>query len=117
MNRPLTLHLIRLNCYVTEEAEDDEVYLNLNGKKIWPVKEHYKSMKTGTLELNVDIICQEQNKMINIELWDFDALSSNDLMGFFKLIIDKPGGPYNTDLTINKGQGDRARYNLEWRLI
>ena len=117
MNKSLTLHLIKLNCYVTEEADDDEVFLKMAGKKIWPVKEHYKSMKTGAIELNLDIANLEQGKMIIIELWDFDALSANDFMGTFKLIMDKPGGPFNTDLTINKGKGDHARYNLEWKLL
>jgi hypothetical protein len=117
MNKTLTLHLIKLNCFVTEEDDDDEVYLKINGKKIWPLKEHYISMKPGLIELNVEVANVEQSKMVNVELWDYDALSANDLMGTFRLIIDKPGGPYNTDLTINKGKGDRARYNLEWKLL
>ncbi len=116
MENVLTLQLIKLNCYQSDESDADEVFLKFNKKKIWPSKHRFEKMKSGSIEINMDLKEITVNSMITIELWDYDWLSSNDLLGTFKIIIDKAGGPFNTDMATNKKEGDRARYNLEWQL-
>jgi hypothetical protein len=117
MENKLTLQLNKLNCYVSDEADADEVFLKYAHKKIWPVKHHYESMNKGTLDLDVELKDLPPHTVIEIELWDYDLLSANDLLGTFRITADKAGGPFNTDLIPNKKIGDRARYNLEWQLI
>ena len=117
MANTLTLQILKLNCYVSDESDADEVFLKIKNKKIWPLHHHYESMKKGSLDVNVDVKELAVNSMVEIELWDYDLLSANDLLGTFRLLVDKTGGPYNTDLTLNKQDSNRARYNLEWQLI
>ena len=116
MENKLTLQLVNISCYVSDEADADEVFLKYNHKKIWPVKHHYESMNKGTLPVAVEIGDLPVNSVVEIELWDYDLLSANDHLGTFRLIADKPGGPFNTDLTPNKKKSDHARYNLQWQL-
>ena len=116
METKLTLELLKLNCYISDESDADEVFLKFNHKKIWPVKHHYESMNKGSLTVEVEIGELEVNSIIEIELWDYDLLSANDLLGTFRITADKAGGPFNTDLTPNKKKSDHARYNLEWQL-
>jgi hypothetical protein len=116
MSNNLILHIVKLTCYISDESDGDEIFLKMNGKKIWPEKENFKPMKGGTLPVGIEIKNIPEKSVVNIELWDYDFLSSNDLLGNFKLIMDKRGGPYNTDLTLNK-KSDKARYNLEWELM
>jgi hypothetical protein len=117
MSDTFTLRLLKLNCYVTDEADADEVFLKMNKKKIWPVREQYKSMERGALPVDVEIKDIAGNSKIELELWDYDLLSSNDLLGTFKIIADRRGGPYNTDMVLNKKSGENARYNLEWEIL
>ena len=116
MNKILTLHLIKLNCYRSDESDADEVFIKLNNNKIWPNKKSYVSMKGGAEELNIRITDLAESSDLNIELWDYDLFSANDLLGSFRLVIDKPGGPYNTDLALNK-ENVLAKYNLEWEIL
>lgn len=112
----LVIQLKKLNCYVSDEADADEVMLKYKGKKIWPLKKHYVSMKGGSQDVNVEIRDVPVNESVSVELWDYDLLSPNDLLGTFKLTADKPGGPFNSDMMVNKKASDRARYNLVWEL-
>jgi hypothetical protein len=117
MENKLTLQLLNLNCYVSDESDADEVFLKYDHKKIWPVKHHYESMNKGSLPVSVDIGDLAPDSKIEIELWDYDLLSANDLLGTFRLVADKPGGPFNTDLMPNKKNSSNARYNLEWQIL
>ena len=116
MEKKLTLKLLTLNCYISDEADADEVFLKYKNARIWPVHHHYESMNKGSKEVNVEIRDLAANTVIEIELWDYDFLSANDLLGTFRLTADKPGGPFNTDFIPNTRKSDRARYNLEWQL-
>ena len=55
-------------------------------------------------------------KQNEIEIWDYDFISPNDLLGVVKVYIDEPGGPYSTDMVPNKKETKRARYTLEWEI-
>ena len=113
----LNIRILNLNCYTTGESGDDEVFLKLGGKKIWPVKGKYKSMKTEKVEVRVEVPDLDQGSMIEIELWDYDLLSPNDKLGVFKLQADRQGGPFTAEMIKNLNESSVARYNLEWEIF
>ena len=44
------LHLIRLNCFRSDEKYGDEVFLKMSDEKIWPVAEKYRILGQSTLQ-------------------------------------------------------------------
>ncbi len=112
----LNIRLLTLNCYTTGESGDDEVFLKVNGKKIWPEKSNYKTMKTDKAEIGVEIPDLDQGAMVEFELWDYDLLSRNDKFGIFKLLADKQGGPFIAEMIKNVEETSIARYNMEWEI-
>ncbi|MFC2124063.1 hypothetical protein ACFLU5_04560 [Bacteroidota bacterium] len=113
----LNIRLLNLNCYTTGESGDDEVFLKLDGKKIWPVKGKYVSMKTDKVELRVEIPDIEKGSMVEIELWDYDLFSPNDKIGVFKLQVDGQGGPFIAEMIRNEKESSIARYNMDWEIF
>ena len=101
---------------MTEEVGFDEVFLVFQGKKIWPEDHLYKSVKKGHTEVNVEIRDLNPNTQLEIEIWDFDYLSANDLLGKFSMFIDEPGGPYTTDLMQNVTETGKAKYSITWEI-
>ncbi len=112
----LKLRLLNLNCYETEETGYDDVYLTLNGKKIWPRKKRQQSVPIGTTSLNVEVNDIAPGTKLIIEIWDYDLLSENDKMGYVELYIDEPGGPYTTDMVADLVEAKVAKYNIEWEI-
>ncbi len=112
-----TLILQKLNCYLPDESDGDEIYLKINDEKIWPVNKKFEIISSGTLTLGIEIKDLTKDEEVIIELWDFDIISKNDLLGNFKITADKPGGPYNTDLHVDLREGNKAKYNLEWKIV
>lgn len=109
-----TLHLKALYCYFVEENKYDDVYLKYNKQKIWPVDKRQQSIFMDTeTELNVDVPNLDEGKEISIELWDWDMLSLDDLLGTFNLHIEA-GGPFSTDMTLNLKETKKAKYTLIW---
>jgi hypothetical protein len=51
-----------------------------------------------------------------IEIWDYDYISRNDLLGTVTVYIDEPGGSYSTDMVPNEKETKRAKYILEWEI-
>ncbi|HLF32949.1 MAG TPA: hypothetical protein VI583_01850 [Cyclobacteriaceae bacterium] len=115
-NQKLKLRLLNLNCYATEESGYDDVYLMLNGKKIWPRKKRQRSVPIGTTPLNVEIDDLVPGTKLEIEIWDYDVISEDDNMGYIPFFIDKPGGPYTTDMVADPEEAKTARYNIEWEI-
>lgn len=111
----LTCRLLKLHCYINDEGKDDEVFLKYNKKKLWPDTEKYKQMSGGEEAIGADIADIERGNSIEIELWDYDTWSPNDKLGIFKMIVDERGGPFTSDLTVEKGSG--AKYSLEWEVV
>ena len=113
----LNIRILNLNCYTTGESKDDEVFLKLNGKKIWPETSKYRTMKMDKAEVRVEIPDLDKGVMIEIELWDFDLLSRNDLLGSFKLQADRQGGPFVAEMIRNVEESGVARYNMDWEIF
>ena len=112
----LTLRLRQLFCYFYEESDGDEVFLKINGKKVWPVDKRWHHMKDETVELNLEIPGFQVNDKFDLEVWDFDYLSPNDYMGKMTMLMDKPGGPYTTDMQL-ADPDQIARYSVTWEII
>lgn len=110
------LILKRLYCYFVEERGHDDVYLVHNGEKIWPVDKRQQPIAMDTVtELDVSINGLLDQQIVQIELWDWDLLSSDDLLGVFSMQISL-GGPYSTDMEINVQETEKAKYTLEWEV-
>ncbi len=114
--KKLKVRLINLNCYATEEPGYDDVYLMLNGKKIWPQKKRQRPVRIGSTELNIDIEDIDPGTKLDIEIWDYDVISANDLMGHVFIFVDQPGGPYSTDMIPDPVEAKVAKYTLEWEI-
>jgi hypothetical protein len=112
----LKLRLINLNCYATEESGYDDVFLMLNGEQIWPVRKRQQSVPIGSTPLNVEIADLDPETTLDIEIWDYDMFSDNDKMGVVRVYIDKPGGPYTTDMNPDAEEARVAKYNIEWEI-
>lgn len=114
--RKLFIKILQLNCFITDEAGFDELYLVVRDEKIWPLNHTYRSINPGSTEINVNIYDLLPNTQVDLEIWDFDYLSSNDLLGNVPLLIDEPGGPYTTDMIPNKEETDKAKYSIIWEI-
>jgi len=112
----LAIKINSIHCYAYEESNGDEVFLKLNGKKIWPEAEKYHQMKDQSAEVNVMVLNLKTNEFIEVEVWDYDFWSPNDLMGKIRMLIDKPGGPYTTDMQLAEAN-QMARYSIVWEIL
>jgi len=112
----LAIKIKSIHCYAHEESDGDEVFLKLNGKKIWPEGEKYHQMKDQSAEVNVVVPALKVNEFVEMEVWDYDFWSPNDLMGKIRMLIDKPGGPYTTDMQLAESD-QMARYSIVWEIL
>ena len=106
-----SLKLISLNCHVPDETNLDEVYLKMEGIKVWPLSEKYQQLPLGETLLNLSIDDISKDGTVEIELWDFDTLSRDDKLGSFVLHLDQ-SGKFQTEMKKHDGTG--ASYSLEW---
>jgi len=106
------LKIIALKCYLPDESDGDEIFILMNGNKIWPVEDKYQTITTEntTLDLAFEI---NKGDILKFELWDFDQLSRNDLLGLLN-IEASAHGHYLTDFV--KTGTDHSKYALEWEL-
>ncbi len=109
------LRLLNLYCYRQDEADGDEVYLQYNENKIFPLDSKYIKMKEGEIKVGERINDIEKGTHINIELWDYDFLSPNDKLGEFLMLVNERGGPFKTDL--KSVESEDAKYSLEWEVV
>ncbi len=114
--RILQCRLILLNCIITDESGFDDVFLKVSGKKVWPKKKKQKSVRPGITSLDIELHGIEPGTHMEVEIWDYDFISPNDLLGTVKVYIDEPGGPFVTDMIPNEKETKRARYSLEWEI-
>jgi hypothetical protein len=103
--------LLALHCYLSDESDKDEVFINWKNKKIWPENKKYIKADSAELKMGLDIEVNDGDEMV-LELWDYDLLSPNDKLGDFTFSLLEKGGPYRTDLKREKES--QARYTLEW---
>jgi len=114
--RKLLLKLVNLNCFMTDETGSDEIFLMVNDQKIWPVDHKFNTIRPGCTEISIELKDFDTGTLLEIEIWDFDFLSSNDLLGIFPIFLDEPGGPYQTDMIQNSEKTINAKYSIEWEL-
>ncbi len=112
----LSIKILHIHCYFYEEDDGDEVFLVINKKKVWPVKEKWYRMKAESLAVDHVIDGFKVNEKIDLEIWDYDYLSPNDYMGKISMLIDAPGGPYTTDMQLADPK-QIARYSITWEII
>lgn len=106
------LRLLNLKCYLSDESDGDEVFLKSNGKRIWPPDAKYKTVREETTPLGIEMEVEKGTK-IPIDLWDYDALSANDLLG--KLVIQADEhGTFTVDF--RKTGQDKSRYAMEFEV-
>lgn len=99
---------------MVEEHKFDDVYLKYDKKRIWPLEKKQQPVYMDSeTELNVSITGLKDGQRIQIELWDWDLLSPDDLLGTFNMQIAY-GGPYTTDMVRNLKETKKAKYTLEW---
>ena len=113
----MRIKLLSIHCTLNDEIDKDEIFLKYKGKKIWPAGS-YKSINSGDkLKINKEFIHNAKDDLV-IELWDFDYLSRNDLLGTFLIKLDEEdvASTYFTTMRLSK-EGSTASYMLEWAII
>ena len=113
-----TLRLNMLNCYMVEEHDFDDVYLKIDGRKIWPTNRKNQPMHAdSTSALDVEIPGIQLGSKVEVALWDWDLISRDDLLGTFTMLIEEVGGPYSTDMVQNTRETKTAKYTLHWEVF
>ena len=106
-----TIKLRSLQCILNDEVDKDEVYLKLDGKKIWP-SGLYKQINSGD-KVDMNLSFEHSDEKMRIELWDFDFLSKNDLLGSFTITPGGERGAFTANMMLER-EGSTASYMLEW---
>ena len=109
-----TLRLLQLHCYLSDEADADEVFIKSDGEKVWPKKEKFTKMKDKSVPLNLEFKMDKGSTRV-LEIWDYDFWSPNDLLGTFTIDADQSGGPYTVPM-VKKDKGN-AKYAIEYELM
>lgn len=111
------IRLLHLHCTLNEEVDKDEVYLKYEGRKLWP-SGPYKKIGSGE-KLKIDKLFEHKtdHDMV-VELWDFDFLSKNDLIGTFTMHIEEDDRASTYFTTMKLAHSDStASYMLEWEIV
>ncbi len=111
-NWDMEIYLTSIQCNVNDETDGDEIFIKYDGKRVWPAG-LYKSIKTGekvSIEKGVQV---PDDEFVTFELWDYDILTKNDLLGTFTMRTNEKGGPFQTSLKIEKPEYT-ASYLLTW---
>jgi hypothetical protein len=108
--------LIRhLHCLLCDETDKDEVYLVKDGERIWPEKV-FDRMDCGDRRAINVTLSHQGDAPLQIQLWDFDFLSPNDLLGIFSIhLTQNDVGSYSTTLA-KADMNSTASYILEWEV-
>ncbi|MFT6867048.1 MAG: hypothetical protein ACJA08_001887 [Cyclobacteriaceae bacterium] len=110
------IKLHKLHCFLNDEIDADEVFLKYKDNKIWPLG-FFKSINSGDInDIGLTLRHDNPEEPIIIELWDYDLLSKNDLLGSFKLTLGKE--TYGRFHATMKPEGDTtASYLLDWEIL
>ena len=111
------IHLMSMHCMLNEESDKDEVFLKHLGKRIWPTKGKYHAMASNE-RTPVDVHFEHDLEHdLSIELWDWDLLTPNDLIGTFQMHVNADDyGKFTTTLRIAHSTST-ASYLLEWEIV
>jgi len=110
------IHLIAMHCMLNEESDKDEVFLKHKGKRVWPHKGKYHAMGSNE-RTQIDVkFDHDPAHDLSVELWDWDLLTPNDLIGTFQMRINADDyGKFTTTLRVATS-GSTASYLLEWEI-
>jgi hypothetical protein len=108
----MTIKLISIVPYQQSERDGDELFLMLNGDRIWPVSKKYQHVGTGKEPVGIVLQNATSPASLDFELWEYDSMISKECLGEFKIFADKPGGPFEASL-IRRGK-DFCNYVLQW---
>lgn len=109
------IKIVSVQCTTPDEIDKDEMYLKMNGEKIWPEGERYHRVDTGDVE-EVDMELDVKEGWNEIEVWDYDFVSQNDLLGVFKFKVDNEVGEYSTSMTLLENNST-ASYLMNWEIL
>lgn len=110
-----TIKITSIECTTPDEIDKDEMYLKMGGEKIWPEGDRYHRVDTGdVVQLALELkVAEGWNE---IEVWDYDYLSRNDLLGVFKFKVDTVQGQYATSMELLE-KGSTASYLIKWEIL
>lgn len=109
-----TIVLQSIKCRLNDETDKDEIYIKYRGEKIWP-ETSYVSIDNEQ-KLAIKFSFEHPDDIMELELWDHDYLSANDLLGTFIMDVTEPGGPYQTDM-MRADAKSMASYTLHWEVV
>jgi hypothetical protein len=112
----MQIRILSLHCLLNDETDKDEVFLKHLGKRVWPSGRYHKIGSGEREPVNV-VVEHDPVQDLVIELWDYDLLSANDLMGTFKAKLNaRDYGKHTT--TLQKADiSSTASYILEWEVM
>ena len=89
-------------------AGADELYIKVNGSKIWPSGKYkdINSQQTKDVGYNLPL-----ERTVTIQLWEYDTISSDDLLGYLTLGSDHQTGNF-TYLVHNPNEGSIYEINI-----
>lgn len=103
-----------VKCLIPDESDKDEMYLKIDGEKVWPKDGFYHRLDSDE-SVDVNLEFEVEEGWTEIELWDFDFISRNDLLGVFKFKVDQIRDKYSTSMTLLE-EGSSASYILHWEI-
>jgi len=111
------IKLLHLHCMLNEESDKDEVFVKFNGHRVWPEHGRYHVMNSNErIALNI-VLEHDPSKDLHVELWDWDLLSSNDLIGTFQMHVSANDyGKFTSSLKVAH-EKSTASYLLEWEIL
>ena len=131
------IKLIGLECFTAEEIDGDEIYVKLNGTKVWqahpdkmthvPKDDHHvnqydfvkglKHTHAGWIPMmpyNPDeFVYKDQSGRSVLQLWDADVLTSDDLLGETPIDQSQASGGNISVVFRRAGAHYRLTYKVE----
>ncbi len=132
-----TIKLVGLECFKAEEVDGDEIYVKLNGAKVWeaqPDKMSYavteshhvnqfdfaggrKHTRDGWVPLMPynpgAFVFKDQSGDLVLQLWDADLLTSDDLLGQTPIDASQASGGNISVVFQRAGAHYRLTYKVE----
>lgn len=105
------LKLASITCMQTDESDKDEIYLKVHGKKIWPVKERFYPIDVDE-DVSIKLGFNVSRAKYTIELWEFDFIGKNELLGVFEIEVTESGS-FSEMMSNMKGE---ASYILNYEV-